>query len=108
MGPGRHAILLPASTEAIRNAPTPRSTKDVRSFLGSVNYLREFIPNLSGMTEPLHKLTRTAEAATFSWSPESETAFGNIKSILGEHLKLLIFEPNRPTILSTDASNIGL
>lgn len=98
----------PASLDAIRNAPLPASVTDVRSFLGSINYLREFLPHLAEYAEPLQRLTRTSEQSTFTWTDECTAAFNKLKSMLTTDLQLAIFDPNRPTVLSTDASNIGL
>lgn len=36
----------------------PGNIKELRSFLGLLNYCRGFIPNLAGISEPLNRLLR--------------------------------------------------
>ncbi|CAB3990513.1 Transposon Tf2-9 poly [Paramuricea clavata] len=43
---------------AIKNTPAPNNVKELRSFLGLVNYCSKFIPNFSTVTAPLRKLDR--------------------------------------------------
>ena len=40
--------------EAVLKAPTPKNLKELRSFLGLINYYGAFIPNLSSFLQPLH------------------------------------------------------
>ena len=44
--------------DRIKNWPTPRSSSDVRSFLGLVRYLAVFLPNLAKFTVILDELTK--------------------------------------------------
>ena len=41
---------------AIRNMEAPRNSEEVRRFLGHVNYMAKFIPNLSAESESLRRL----------------------------------------------------
>lgn len=43
----------PRKTDAIMKMPQPKNIKEMKSFLGIVNYLGKFIPNLSTISEPL-------------------------------------------------------
>ena len=43
----------PSKTEAITKMPLPRSVNELQTFLGMVNYLGKFIPNLAEHTTPL-------------------------------------------------------
>ena len=43
----------PSKTEAITKMPLPRSVNELQRFLGMVNYLGKFIPNLAEHTTPL-------------------------------------------------------
>ena len=43
----------PQKTAIITNYPTPRKVKDVRSFLGMVNYFRRYIKNYANLSYPL-------------------------------------------------------
>ena len=48
----------PSKTEAITNKPLSRSVNEIQRFLGMVNYLRKFIPNLAEHTTPFHNLLK--------------------------------------------------
>ena len=47
-----------SKVEAIQNYPAPKNVKEVRSFLGLINYLIRFIPNLATHTHCLRMLTK--------------------------------------------------
>ena len=48
--------LVAEKVEAIAMAPTPRNVRELRSYLGCLNYYAKFLPNLSSALEPLHRL----------------------------------------------------
>ena len=48
----------PWKTEAITKMPLPRSVNELQKFLGMVNYLGKFIPNLAEYTTPLRNLLK--------------------------------------------------
>jgi hypothetical protein len=52
----------PKKVEAVRTWPVPKNLHDVRSFLGLVNYFRNFIDHYSEIAMPLTNLTRKANA----------------------------------------------
>jgi hypothetical protein len=43
---------------AIRDIPIPTNAKEVRSFLGVINYYLRFLGNLAGKVEPLNRLLK--------------------------------------------------
>jgi hypothetical protein len=51
--------------DRIKNWPIPKSSSDVRSFLGLVRYLAAFLPKLAKYTVTLDELTRKECAKTF-------------------------------------------
>lgn len=46
----------PDKTRAVLEMPTPTCTKAVQRFIGFVTYLAKFLPKLSEVCEPLHRL----------------------------------------------------
>lgn len=57
---GRDGIAIPASrTAAIQTISPPKDPKEVRQFLGVLNYVSKFIPNYSQRTASIRSLTRS-------------------------------------------------
>ena len=46
----------PENVSAIFDMPLPANKKELQRFLGMVNYLGKFLPNLSDVSAPLRKL----------------------------------------------------
>ena len=59
--------------DAVKNAPQPENSSQLRSFLGMVNCRGKFIKNLSTILHPLNRLLQ--KGRVFQWSPECEKAF---------------------------------
>lgn len=92
--------------KAILNAPVPTDVKQLQSFLGLVNYYRNFVPNASALLAPLYDLLK--KGAKWDWSVERNQAFETIKKSLASDTVLAHFDPKAKIILSVDASPIGL
>ena len=63
----------PEKVEAMRHLPTPQNKEDVRRFLGSVQYLAKFLPQLANVEEPLRHLTK--KDTVFHWDKPQKAAF---------------------------------
>ena len=48
----------PVKVKAIHEAKRPCDRHEIRSFLGMVNYIQRFIPNLSSIVKPIRELTK--------------------------------------------------
>ena len=71
-----------------------------------VNYLSKFSARLSELTEPICKLSK--EKVPFNWGPQHEETFQLIKKEIMAAPILAYYNPNKPTILQTNASCKGL
>ncbi|UYV79552.1 K02A2.6-like [Cordylochernes scorpioides] len=91
---------------AVRDFATPRSLKEVRSFLGLSSYYRRFIPNYAHVAQPLNDLLKKDSA--FNWNQEEQNAFEALKSALISEPALGHFDYSSPTEIHTDASNYGI
>ena len=70
----------PAKVQAIRDMLTPQSGKQIRSFLGKVNYTARFITQLTTTCDPLFKLLK--KDTKIEWTDKCQAAFGKIKQYL--------------------------
>ncbi|UYV77521.1 K02A2.6-like, partial [Cordylochernes scorpioides] len=91
---------------AVRDFATPRSLKEVRSFLGLSSYYGRFIPNYAHVAQPLNDLLKKDSA--FNWNQEEQNAFEALKSALISEPALGHFDYSSPTEIHTDASNYGI
>jgi hypothetical protein len=72
----------PERVEAIQKVPLPPTKKALQSFLGRINFVRRFIPNLAELMKPLLKLLK--KDAKYEWTKEGRNAFKSIKDAIGK------------------------
>jgi hypothetical protein len=89
--------------EAVREYPKPRTTRELKSFLGLAGYYRKFIPNFSKIAKPLTELVK--KNTPYVWNDKTEEAFVSLKTLLTSKPLLQYPNFNKPFILTTDASN---
>ena len=75
----------------------PRTERQVRGFLGRLNYIARFISQLTAICEPLFKLLRKNQ--TDHWNKDCQEAFRRIKKCLMNPPVLMPPVPERPLIL---------
>ena len=92
----------------IRMAQRPTTKKEVRSFLGLVNYYRAHIPLFAAISAPLSDLTRKGQPNKVQWGEAQERAFLTLQERLLKKPILKLPDHQKPFILRTDASNCGL
>lgn len=92
--------------EAVLDFQAPRSVSEIRSFMGLVNYLGRFIPNLAELSEPLRNLTR--HTVPFKFGIKEKHAFEKLKAALASHDTLGFFDLESQTKVIADAGPVGL
>ena len=70
----------PDKIKAIQEMPTLKTGKEVRSFLGRLNYIARFIANLTSTCEPIFKLLK--KNSLREWDELCQKAFEKIKAYL--------------------------
>ena len=70
----------PSKIKAVLEMPPPKSEKEIRGFLGKLQYISLFIAKLTSIYEPIFKLLRKNEPRI--WNDECQKAFGLIKEYL--------------------------
>ena len=110
--------------EIIAQFPQPQKQKELLGFLGSINYYRASLPNLTNpdksvqtpaeVLDPLYKLAtcKLSRQASFSkiWeeSPLLQQAFKQAKELLIKAVNLTFPDPSAPLALTTDASKFAV
>lgn len=103
--------------KTIQEWPLPRTVRDIRVFIGFMNYYRRFVAGFSKLALPLTKLTqkgpdaarggpamRREESQSLVLPNEAMAAFQKLKDAFLDVPILAHFERNRKTRVETDAS----
>ena len=92
---GLHAVN--EKVQSIAMAPAPQNCKELRSYLGCLNYYGRFIKNLSSEIAPLNKLLTKNEQ--FVWGSDEENAFQRSKELLQSSDVLVHYDQEKELIL---------
>ena len=96
----------PDKIKAIVDMPQPQNKQDLQRLLGMVNYLSQYIPNMSEITAPLRSLLK--KQAQWSWYDEHDRSLAKIKEALTSSPVLRFFDVNKPATIQADASQNGM
>ncbi|KAL0246543.1 hypothetical protein GEMRC1_007755 [Eukaryota sp. GEM-RC1] len=96
-------FLDPDRVKSILQLPAPANTKQLKSFLGSVNFMKDFIPDIASMTAPLYKLLR--KGVPYRFDENCSIAFNELKSSLARAPPLSLPDSTKNIVIVTDASN---
>jgi len=91
---------------AILRIQPPKTRKQLRSFLGMINYYRDMWPKrseyMAQLTPLLHK------GAKWKWTKEHQTVFESFKKLLAKETLLAYPDFSKPFVIHTDASDYQL
>ena len=96
----------PEKVMAIQRAKRPTNVTELRRYLGMVNQLSKFSPNLAETTQPLRELL--LKNKEWIWDSPQQMALEQIEKALVSSPVLALFDANLETIVSADASAYGL
>ena len=86
--------------------PTPTNRKQLQSFLGLAGYYRKFIPHYAHISAVLSDLLK--KGVKFTWTPEVDAAFLDLKSRLSTRPILRPPDYSVPFCMAVDASDIAI
>ena len=98
---------LTSKVSAIMASKRPTTLRELRSFLGSVNYYRKYVPHIAEILAPLNSLLqgpKKGKNSKLSWEKQHDAAFNRAISALAHATCLTYEDPTLPLVLSTDAS----
>lgn len=99
-------LAHPKHLEQLKNYSTPTSVRQLRAFLGTAGWLREFIPNFSEKAAPLTDLI--VPKRKFKWTDKAQEAFVALKQEASKPLRLARPDDNLTFFLQTDSSGVGM
>jgi len=96
----------PEKVRAVVEMKPPQNLKELRTFLGFVQYLGKFLPNLATESAPLRQLLE--KDVEWHWDDVKQQCFDKLKEMVTTTPVLSYYDPNKPVLLSVDASTSGL
>ena len=84
----------------------PENQKQLKSFIGAIQYLAKFQPSLSEKTERLQRLAKND--SVWNWGKQPDEDFNNIREMLTEEPCLAHYAKDRENIVTTEASKTRL
>jgi hypothetical protein len=96
----------PKKVEDLLKKATPRNVKELRSFIGMVEYFARFLPNLAKDLIPLLELLK--KNAFWEWTSKCQKCVERIKDNLTNAPCLKIIDNDHDVVVSTDASKYAL
>ena len=90
----------------IQKMQSPTNISELRRFMGMINQLGKFTPNLSTLTQTLRELL--SKKHTWLWGPSQEQAFKSAKEEISKETTLALYNPQKDLKISADASSYGL
>lgn len=99
-------VAMDASkVQCILDWPQPQSTKALRGFLGLTGYYRRFVKHYGMISKPLNDMLKSGN---FIWTPESESAFLELKQAITSAPVLALPNFDEEFFIETDASGLGI
>ena len=87
----------PEKIKAIVEMKPPRTEKEVRRFLGRIQYISRFIAQLIMTCEPIFRLLK--KEVPIVWNEQFQEAFEKIKNYLMKQPILVLSVPEKPLLL---------
>ena len=88
--------------ESLSALKPPSSHAQLRSFLGSINFVVNHLKNIGNDMAVLFGLTRGN--ASFEWTEEAQKSYDRVLEAVRNHQKLHVLDPKSVAILSIDSS----
>ncbi|KAL0602233.1 LOW QUALITY PROTEIN: Gag-Pol polyprotein [Plecturocebus cupreus] len=85
--------------QVICNLPGPKTRRQVREFLGAVDFCRLWIPNFTVLAKPLYEVTKRGDKEPYEWGSQQRQTFQELKEKLISALALGLPDLTKPFML---------
>lgn len=101
---------LESKVNSIADVPPPTTVRELRRFLGMINFYRRFLPHAAEIQAPLNALLTGSVKASHpvGWTDETLNAFNNCKKSLCDATLLVHPDCHADLALVTDASDTAM
>lgn len=87
---------------ALQEMPAPENKAALMRFIGLLQYLHRFIPNLSDVSAPMRKLLEGD--VQWHWKSEQQKSYERLEALVSKAPVLKYYDVSKPVTLSVDAS----
>ena len=103
---------LPEKVSAMKEYSRPTTAKDLRRYLGMINFYRRFVPNAARTLSPLYDMlvvhNKLPKNAPLQWDQKHHDAFNKSKQDMVNAALLAYPKPGAPVYLAADASDTAV
>jgi hypothetical protein len=96
----------PTKVAALQAMRPPTNISEHRGLMGFINFLSQYLPHFSALTDPLRRLQ--SGKSHFRWTTDQQQAFDLIKQLFATEPCLAPFDEYAPLSIATDASSTRL
>lgn len=99
----------PEKVSCMVNFPRPRTTTEIKRFVGMCSWYRRFIKDFASLMSPINDLLKGRKKnQTISWNDAAEISFVKVKQLLVSAPILSQPDFTKKFVIQCDASNTGL
>ena len=99
-------MTIPKKVKDIQALAVPKTRKQLRQFIGMINFYRHMWQKRSDILAPLTALT--SKNVKYYWKEEHQNCFDAIKRVIGHEVLLVYPDFNAPFEIHTDASKLQI
>lgn len=96
----------PNRIEAIKCIKPPKNTKELSRFMGMINFVARFVPNMTKRTVNMRQMMK--KEVIWVWGKEQDLEFQDLKNALTQSPVSRHFNDEVPIVLSVDSSKDGM
>lgn len=102
--------VVPDKVEALAQSKDPRNLKELQRFLGLASYFCRFVHCFANLAAPLMDLPKGGSRGDkpIPWTTQAQDTFACLKRALCKYPMLHVPLSDKPFIVYTDASSVGL
>ena len=101
-----HQVLDKFKVQGVEEWERPKTLKELRGWMGFINFYQRFIKGFSQVACVLNELTK--KDTPWEWTEEREKAFQTLKRLICEEPVLLMPKLEEPFEMEVDASNFAI
>ena len=94
----------PQKIKALTDTLVPNNKKELKVFLGIINYLGKFSPGTTDVCDLMHRMT--SSKMIWTWNASYQTLFNKAKLLIKSDMYMKLYDDTKP--LYTYISEVGL